>query len=277
MIDSHCHLDSESFATDLPAVLARARAAGVKRMICIGSGRDIHSAHSSVALARAESDVYATVAVHPHDVAAMTEADWGALGQLARSPHVVAIGETGLDYHYDHSPRDAQQSAFRRFVALARDTRLPVVSHVRDAHADAAHILREEGAPDVGGVIHCFTGGVDDARSYLEFGHYLSFSGILTFRKADDIRAAARFAPADRLLIETDAPYLAPIPYRGQRNEPAFVARTLEVLAELRGITVAEADQITTENAHRLFRFLDDSPYPVPSYPVPSGHSTHSG
>ena len=253
MIDSHCHLDSEPFAGDLPAVLQRARDAGVRRMICIGSGQDITSARSSVALAAQEPDVYATVGVHPHDVAQMSEADWGVLADLAGLPKVVGIGETGLDYHYAHSPRETQQTAFRRFIALARTARRPVVSHVREAHDDAAEILRAERAADVGGVIHCFTGGVDDARAYLELGHYLSFSGILTFKSADDIRAAASFAPVDRILVETDAPYLAPIPHRGQRNEPAFVARTLEVLARLRGISVDDADRVTTENAQRLF------------------------
>lgn len=255
MIDSHCHLDTEPFAGDLPAVLERARTAGVERMICIGSGRDIGQARSSVALAEAESDVYATVAVHPHDVGRMAETDWQILETLARAPRVVGVGETGLDYHYDHSPREAQQAAFRRFVALALRARRPVVSHVRDAHGDAATILREEGAAEVGGVIHCFTGGVEDARVYLDLGHYLSFSGILTFKSADDIRAAARFAPADRIMVETDAPYLAPIPYRGQRNEPAYIGRTLAFLADLRGIPRDEADRITTANARRLFGF----------------------
>jgi TatD DNase family protein len=253
MIDSHCHLDADNFANDLPTVLQRARAAGVERMICVGSGRDVGSARSSVALAARESDVYATVGVHPHDVAHMTEPDWVALADLALRPRVVGVGETGLDYHYDHSPREAQRAAFRRFVLLARQVRRPVISHVRDAHADAAAILRDERAADVGGVIHCFTGNVNDARAYLELGHYLSFSGILTFKNADDIRAAARFAPLDRLLVETDAPYLAPIPYRGQRNEPAYVARTLEALALLRGIPLEEADRVTTENTKRLF------------------------
>jgi TatD DNase family protein len=238
-------------------------------MICIGSGSDIRSARSSVDLAGTEPDVYATVGVHPHDVARMTESDWETLEGLARLPRVVGIGETGLDYHYEHSARDAQQAAFRRFVRLARQAGRPVVSHVRDAHADAAEILRAEGASEVGGVIHCFTGGVDDARGYLDFGHYLSFSGILTFKNADHIRAAARFAPADRVLVETDAPYLAPIPYRGQRNEPAFVARTLGLLAEIRGISVADADRITTENACRLFRLGD--------HPLVPADRTHSG
>ena len=253
MIDSHCHLDTEAFAADLPDVLGRARTAGVTAFVCIGSGRDVGAARTSVALATTEPDVYATVGVHPHDVARMVEGDWAILGQLARGARVVGVGETGLDYHYDHSPRDAQQAAFRRFVALGRETARPIVSHIRDAHADAAEILRDEKAADVGGVIHCFTGGVEDARRYLDLGHYLSFSGILTFKNADDIRAAAVFAPLDRVLVETDAPYLAPIPYRGKRNEPAYVATTLEALARLRGIPVEEADRATTTNARALF------------------------
>ena len=253
VVDSHCHLDGERFGGDLPAVLGRARAAGVTGMICIGSGDSLTSARGSVALANQEADVYATVGIHPHDVAPMTEADWVELEGLARAPRVVGVGETGLDYHYDHSPREAQRLAFRRFVALARAARKPLSSHVRDAHEDAATILRDERAAEVGGVIHCFTGGVADARRYLDLGHHLSFSGILTFKNADAIREAAVFAPLDRLLIETDAPYLAPIPHRGERNEPAFIVRTLEVLAGLRGIAVEEADRATTENSRRLF------------------------
>jgi len=253
MIDSHCHLDQERFADDLPAVLDRARTAGVTAMICVGSGEDLTSARASVALAAREPDVYATVGVHPHDVRGMTTADWSELQTLAALPRVVGVGETGLDYFYDRSPRDVQQVAYRRFVALARTVRKPLSSHVRDAHADAAAILRDENAADVGGVIHCFTGNVDDARAYLDLGHHLSFSGILTFKTADDIRAAAAFAPADRILVETDAPFLAPIPNRGKRNEPAFVARTLETLALLRGISVEEAVRVTSENTRRLF------------------------
>jgi TatD DNase family protein len=253
MIDSHCHLDGDRFGAELPAVLERARAAGVTAMICVGSGEDLTSARASVEIAGRESDVYATVGVHPHDVRGMTETDWSELNMLAALPRVVGVGETGLDYHYDRSPRDVQQAAYRRFVALARAVRKPLSSHVRDAHADAATILRDENAADVGGVIHCFTGNVDDARSYLDLGHHLSFSGILTVKAADDIRAAAAFAPADSILVETDAPFLAPIPHRGKRNEPAFIARTLETLATLRGISLEEADRVTTENTRRLF------------------------
>jgi TatD DNase family protein len=254
IIDTHCHLDVADFGPDRAEVLARARAAGITVMVCIGSGRDIGAARDAVRLAAAEPDVFAAVGVHPHDVAGMAEADWDELAVLGRAPRVVGIGETGLDYYYDHSPRDAQREAYRRFIALARDVGRPVISHVRDAHADAAEILAASDAAPLGGVIHCFTGGVDEARRYLDLGQHLSFSGILTFKTAAPIREAAAFAPADRILVETDAPFLAPIPYRGKRNEPAFVVKTVETLAGLRGIPFEEAARLTSENARRLFR-----------------------
>jgi TatD DNase family protein len=253
MIDSHCHLDFGEYASDRGEVLARARAAGVSAFICIGSGSDTVSARQAVALAAEEADVWASVGVHPHDVAKMTDADWAELEGLARAPRVVGIGETGLDYHYDHSPREVQRAAYERFVGLARAARRPVISHVRDAHDDAARILRDAGAPEVGGVIHCFTGGVADARKYLDLGHHLSFSGILTFKNATPIREAAAFAPLERILIETDAPFLAPIPHRGKRNEPAYITETLRVLAEVRGAAVADVEAATAENTRRLF------------------------
>ena len=253
MIDSHCHLDEERYGADLPEVMERARAAGVSPLICIGSGHDLTSARASVSLAARAADVYATVGIHPHDVARMTEADWVELGDLVTRPRVVGVGETGLDYFYDHSPRDAQRAAYRRFVALARQHGKPLSSHIRDAHEDAATILREERAAEVGGVIHCFTGGVEDARRYLDLGHHLSFSGIMTFKNAQPIRDAAVFVPLDRILVETDAPFLAPVPHRGKRNEPAFLVHTVAALAELRGIAVEEAAAATARNARRLF------------------------
>jgi TatD DNase family protein len=254
LIDSHCHLDFPELQNELPEVLARARQAGVVTMICIGAGRDLAPAHAAVALAAREPDVFASVGIHPHDVASMTADTWLVLDDLARAPRVVGIGETGLDYFYDHSPRDAQQAAFRRFIALARAVGRPVVCHIRDAHEDAAQILTDEGARDVGGVIHCFTGGVADARRYLDLGFHISLSGILTFKNAQPIREAAADTPLDRLMVETDAPFLAPIPHRGKRNEPAFVVHTLALLAELRGIGFDEAAAATTANARRLFR-----------------------
>jgi TatD DNase family protein len=218
-------------------------------------GRGLEAPREAASLAASEPDVFATVGVHPHDVARMSEADWTELSELAGRPRVVGVGETGLDYYYQHSPREAQLAAYRRFVALARTADLPVVSHVRDAHLEAAAVLREESAGP--GVIHCFSGGVAEARAYLDLGQHLSFSGILTFKNAGNIRDAAAFAPLDRILIETDAPYLAPIPHRGRRNEPAFLAETLAVLAGLRGLPVAELDAVTTTNTRRLFRLPD--------------------
>jgi TatD DNase family protein len=253
MIDSHCHLDFKDFGPDRAEVLARARAAGVSAFVCIGSGEDTVSARQAVALAAQEADVFAAVGVHPHDVAHMSDADWAELETLARAPRVVGVGETGLDYHYNHSPPEVQRAAYERFVALARAARRPVISHVRDAHDDAVEILSRAGAAEVGGVIHCFTGGVPEARRYLDMGHHLSFSGILTFKNAQPIRDAAAFAPLDRILVETDAPFLAPIPHRGKRNEPAFMAETLRVLAGVRGAEAADIERATEENTRRLF------------------------
>jgi TatD DNase family protein len=259
MIDSHCHLDQSYFGEERAAVLARAREAGVTAFVCVGVGRGSGAAEEAAAIAAAEPDVFATVGVHPHDTAEATEEHWAAYARLAGAPRVVGIGETGLDYHYEHAPREVQQQAYRRSIGLARAAGLPIVSHVRDAHADAAAILREE-AGGLPGVIHCFTGGVAEARAYLDLGQVLSFSGIVTFKNAGNVREAAAFAPLDRILIETDAPYLAPIPHRGRRNEPAYIVETLKVLAGLRGISPAELDTATTENTRKLFRL--DAPAP---------------
>jgi len=258
MIDSHCHLDGAYYGEERAGVLARARQAGVTAFVCVGVGRGTAAAEEAVAIAAAEPDVFATVGVHPHDTAEATEEHWATFERLAGAPRVVGIGETGLDYHYDHAPRDVQQGAYRRSIALARAAGLPVVSHVRDAHLDAAAILAAE-APAAGGVIHCFTGGVPEARAYLDLGHHLSFSGILTFKNAGNVREAAAFAPLDRILVETDAPYLAPIPHRGARNEPAFIVETLSTLAGLRGLAVAEVDRATSENTRKLFRLPQDA------------------
>jgi TatD DNase family protein len=252
MIDSHCHLDQSYFGEDRAAVLARAREAGVTAFVCVGVGRGAAAAEEAAAIAAAEPDVFATVGVHPHDTAEATEEHWATYERLARAPRVVGIGETGLDYYYQHAPRPQQQAAYRRSIGLARAAGLPVVSHVRDAHPDAAEILRQE-AVGLPGVIHCFTGGVAEARGYLDLGQYLSFSGIVTFKNAANVREAAAFAPLDRILVETDAPYLAPVPHRGARNEPAFVVETLKIVAGLRGLPAEELDAATTENTRRLF------------------------
>jgi TatD DNase family protein len=254
LIDSHCHLDMAEFAADREAVLRRARAAGVGAMVTIGAGGPLEANDSAVALAEQHPEVFATVGVHPHEASIVNEEVLTSIAGLAGHPRVVAIGETGLDYHYDHSPRPAQQSAFRAFVALARRTGLPIVVHLRAADDDAVSILREEGAAEVGGVIHCFSGDAESARRFLDLGFHLSFSGIVTFRNAEALREAARITPAVRLLVETDAPFLAPVPYRGRRNEPALAVQTAATLAAARGESLETVAAATRENTIRLFR-----------------------
>ena len=251
LIDSHAHVDGPEFDADRGEVLARARAAGVQRIVVIGAVGEPESAARAVALAERDPEIWATVATHPHDAAKMTPDWWAVHDRLARHPRVVAIGETGLDYYYDHSPRDVQQAAFARFIELARAVGKPVVCHIRDAHDDARAILREGGVADC--VIHCFTGTPDDARAYAELGYYVSFSGIVTYKTAQPLRDAVPLVPRDRLLIETDCPYLAPIPRRGKRNEPAFLAHTAEVVARCSGMSFEELAEITTRNACRVF------------------------
>jgi TatD DNase family protein len=264
VVDSHCHLDFEDFREDLALVLDRARSAGIVAMVCVGSGADLATAERAVALAEREPDVFAAIGIHPHDAAKITPEIWPAFAELAKKSRVVGIGETGLDYFYDHSPRQAQREAFERFLLLAATTARPVICHVRDAHDDAISVLRAGPLPDAGGVVHCFTGTVEHARRYLDFGLYLSFSGVLTFKKADEIRRAAAYAPPDRVLVETDAPYLAPIPHRGHRNEPAFVVQTLEALARVRGTSMEHAAEMTTSNAFSLFRLPAPATIVVP-------------
>jgi TatD DNase family protein len=253
LIDAHAHVHDPAFEGDREEVLERARASGVERVVCVGATDGMDGARAALALVEKNGDIDATVGVHPHDVARMTEEDWSELRRLCDHPKVVAVGETGLDYYYDHSPREVQRRCFRRFVALAREVRKPVVVHIRDAHEDAAAILAEEGAREVGGQIHCFTGGPEDAARYLAMDLHISFSGIVTFRKAEAIQAAAREVPLHRLLVETDCPYLAPVPVRGKRNEPAFVRHVAVFLAGLRGTSLEELGAATTANARSLF------------------------
>src|SRR5512133_3670964 len=227
LIDSHAHLDSEDYAEDLDAVIARARAAGLERIVCIGLWRAPGSFGGALDLAARDPGLFAaTVGVHPHECARVPEADWALHEALARDPRVVAVGETGLDFHYDHSPRPVQEASFRRSLGIARAAGKPVVIHVREADEVCARVLREEGVPPAGAVIHCFTGDAAAARAYLDLGLYISVAGIVTFKTAEPIREAVRLVPRDRLMVETDSPYLAPVPYRGKRNEPAHVAET---------------------------------------------------
>lgn len=309
--DSHCHLEPEDFCRpaaaggpprdERPEVLARARAAGVSRLIVIGSGHGIAEVRNAIAIAQADPQLFAAIGIHPHDatiieaptqssieapIESSTEAStesstkaptasphspaaerrptvpgprgaelWAEIEHLATTePRVVAVGETGLDYFYKNSTPVHQQALLRRFVRLSARTGKPLSLHIRDAHADAQRIITEEGGAPAGGVVHCFTGGPDEAQSWLALGFHISLSGIVTFKSAAAIQAAARLVPAERLLLETDCPYLAPVPLRGQRNEPAYLVHTGAFVARLRGVSLAELAATSTRAAADLFR-----------------------
>ena len=251
LVDSHCHLDDEKFAADLDAVMERARAAGVERMMTIGTGNGPPDLEAAVRLANAHPFLYATVGVHPHDAAKATPATYEHLLALLAHPKVLALGEIGLDYHYDFSPREVQREVFSGQLHLAVKTGKPVVIHTREAWPDTLRLI-DETPPPRGGIMHCFTGGPDEARQALDRGFYLSFGGVITFPKADEVRVAARLTPDDRLLVETDAPYLAPVPHRGKRNEPAFIVETVRRLAEIRGAQPEFIAGLTEANFERL-------------------------
>lgn len=252
LVDSHCHLDFPDLAGDAEAVVARARAAGIGRIVTISTRVKKHA--EVLGIAEKFPDVFCSVGTHPHHAAEEPDITADVLIEKAKHPKVVAIGEAGLDYHYDNSPRDAQLAGFRRHIAAARETGLPLVIHSRDCDADMARVLTEEtGQGAFPAVLHCFTGSRDLAFKAVELGLYVSFTGILTFRRSDDLRAIARDLPADRIMVETDAPYLAPLPYRGKRCEPAYVVETAKVLAETRGVSPDEIARQTTGNFFRLF------------------------
>ncbi|MBF0356596.1 MAG: TatD family hydrolase [Alphaproteobacteria bacterium] len=252
-IDSHCHLDFPDFQTDLDAVLAEAKASNVGRMLTIGTG--LSKFAPVLALAEAHEQICCTVGVHPHEA----EPEEGLcsvdkLIELSRHPKVVGFGETGLDFHYNRSPHDTQERLFRMHCAAARSTGLPVVVHTREADAQTRRILSEEMEKGAfTGLIHCFSSDYDLAAFAVEIGFLVSFSGILTFKKAEALQDVARQVPLDHILIETDSPYLAPMPFRGKRNQPAYVARVAAKLAELKGLPLAEIERATTANFHRLF------------------------
>jgi TatD DNase family protein len=252
LVDSHCHLDFPDFASELDAVVARARAANVRRMITICTR--VRKFPQVLAVAEKFPEVFCSVGTHPHNAHEELDIDAKALIALTKNPKVVAIGEAGLDYHYDNSPREAQAQSLRQHIAAARETRLPLVIHARDCDADMARILQEEsGKGAFPAVLHCFTGGRNLAFKAIELGHYVSFTGILTFKNSQSLRDIAAALPGDRILVETDAPYLAPLPYRGKRNEPSYVAETANVLAQARGVSLEEMTRDTTENFFRLF------------------------
>jgi len=253
-IDTHAHLAMKAFDRDREDVIGRARKAGVSRIIAIGSGDSFEENTDTLRLAQDHPNLFAVVGSHPHRAAVTTSEDLLAIENIADSPKVVALGETGLDYHYFQSPGEVQRDRFRAFISMARRLDKPLVVHSREAASDTLSILREEGGIKVGGVVHCFTGSYAFARDCLDLGFYLSFTGVITFKKSEALREVVQRLPADRIMIETDAPYLAPEPVRGRRNEPAHVVGVAEALARLKGLTVEEVARITSLNADRCFR-----------------------
>jgi TatD DNase family protein len=278
-IDSHCHLEADDFRVtdpntaqvhdERPEIVARAKAGGVSRLIVIGSGRGRTEIDNAIAWAHKDPDIVAAIGVHPHEAGGMTDDLWHDIERLAADSRVVAVGESGLDYHYKLSTPEAQAQLMRRFLRLGMARRKPISLHIRsdekraagsaelgtDAHRDALRIVKEEcgGAPPAGGVIHCFTGNADEARAWLDLGFHISLSGIVTFKSAEPIREAARIIPGDRLLLETDAPFLAPVPHRGKRNEPALLVHTATQVAALRGVPLDRLADETRRATEQLF------------------------
>ena len=249
LVDSHCHLDFSEFREEREAIIARARSAGVETMLTISTRLDEFPGVRAVA--EAHDGIWCSVGAHPHEAKDHADLAPQELVALAAHSKVIGIGETGLDFHYGLSPRDVQERVFRAHIAAARETGLPLIVHAREADREVAHILDEERPPP--GVMHCFSSGRALAEAALALGFYISISGIVTFRNAADLRAIVRDLPLDRLLVETDAPYLAPVPYRGKRNEPAFIAATAAAVAELKGIELQHLAEMTSANFFRLF------------------------
>ena len=253
LVDAHCHLEPGDYP-DVGAVVDRARAAGVARAVVVGQFQGPGDFGHAVAVARERPEFFvATMGIHPHEAARATEADFAELERICSAEDVRAVGEAGLDYYYDRSPREVQRSVFERQIALALRLGKPLVVHVRDAHPECAEILKASGINR--GVIHCFTGDLPAARSYLELGFHISLSGVVTYKKTEALQEAVRFAPLDRLMVETDSPFLAPVPFRGKKNEPAWVTETAKKVAELKGVSLEEAAEATTRNAAAVFGF----------------------
>jgi len=253
LIDSHAHIQGKEYAGEIDAVIARARDAGVETIIAVGGAGDMSSNSEAVALAARFENVYATVGMHPHDAKDVGFDELKTLSELASSPKVVAVGETGLDYYYNHSPHDVQRRVFAQFIQMACDTQLPIVVHERDAAQQAVELLRNEGAGKLRGVIHCFTGNYEAARAYLDLGFYLSFTGIITFKNAEPLREVVRKVPLEKIFVETDSPFLTPVPHRGKRNEPAYVRFVAETIAKVKRVDLAEVARLTTANVKTLF------------------------
>jgi TatD DNase family protein len=259
-VDSHAHLEMEQFDADRPAMLQRARDAGIETILAIGSGTGPGSLDCAIRLAEQHQFIYATIGIHPHEAKLASDADFEEMAQLAKQPKVLAWGEIGLDYFYDHSPRDVQQQVFLKQLQLAQAARLPVIIHCRpsdqseNAWDDCLRLLQEKWAQShLGGILHCFTGSWPHATQALEMGFMISFAGNITFPKAQQIREAAKQTPLDRMLIETDSPFLAPVPHRGKRNEPTFVKEVARQIGELRGLSTDEVGLQTANNFYRFF------------------------
>jgi TatD DNase family protein len=253
LVDSHCHLDNPQFNADREAVIEHALAAGVERMVAIGTGTGPPDLEAGVRLAGQYPCFYATVGVHPHDAHKASGETYRRLSELLAHPKVVALGEIGLDYHYDHSPRDVQRDVFVEQMRVARDARKPIVIHTREAWEDTLALIEQHWSPaGLPGIMHCFSGTTAEAERCIALGFYLSFGGIVTFPKALDLQDAVRRAPLDRIIVETDAPYLAPVPNRGKRNEPAFMIQTARKVAELRGETLETIAAATSANFNRI-------------------------
>jgi TatD DNase family protein len=253
LIDSHAHIQGKEYAGETEAIIARARDAGVETIIAVGGAGDMSSNTEALALAHSFPNVFATVGMHPHDAKDVGAEELAKLEELTADEKVIAVGETGLDYYYNHSPHDVQCRVFAQFIRMARETQLPIIVHERDAANQAADLLRDEGQGELRGVIHCFTGNQEAARDYLNLGFYLSFTGIITFKNAHALREVVRQVPLERMLVETDSPYLTPVPHRGKRNEPAFVRFVAETIAQIKRVTPEEVARVTTQNVRDLF------------------------
>ena len=254
LIDSHCHLDSKEFDADREEVIQRALDAGVERMVAIGTGNGPPDLEAGIRIALKYPAFFATVGIHPHDAAKAGPSDFDNLTALLTNSKVVAVGEIGLDYHYDFSPPETQKAVFIEQMAIAAAAHKPIVIHTREAWDDTLDLIERHWTHGIGGIMHCFSGGPTQAQRAIDLGFHLSFGGIVTFPKALDVQQAAKEAPRDRILVETDSPYLAPVPKRGKRNEPALVVHTARKLAELRGESFEEVCRITTENFRGLLR-----------------------
>ncbi len=257
LVDAHCHLERETYGDELVAVIERARAAGITRFVAVGAARVLGGASEVVELAARWPWIYAAVGLHPHDADKASPADEEALLALLSRPKVVALGEIGLDYHYDHAAGRTQRALFARLLAAGRRLEVAVMLHVREAHEDTLAIIDDVGLSSRGGVVHCFGGGPAEAEAYLARGFMLSIPGVITFKGAEALREAVRVVPLDRLLVETDCPYLAPVPYRGKRNEPAYITATVAALAAAKGLAAEEVAAATYANAVRFFRLED--------------------